>query len=100
MQTFVRRILGFVTQVLAPAPVDTTASDQAWWEQEVAESLGDWYMEEVSTSCVSCGTVVRISRWQVCSEGDECNSCIQLDATRYEADEDEINAAFGVKISL
>ncbi len=94
MQNFVRRILGFVTQLVS-APVDTTEADQAWWEQELAECLGDWWCEEVKTSCICCGTHVIIARWQVCSEGDECNRCIQ-----YEADEDEIADAMSVKISF
>ena len=107
MQTFVRRMLGFVTQVLAPSAPNTTIADEAWWQGQIKEigdeqyqKLGDWYMEEVSTSCVSCGTKVVIARWQVCDLGDECNDCIQMDANRYEADEDEIADALSVKISF
>jgi len=97
MQNFVRRILGFVTQGFVF--VDTTEADQAWWEDTIAEIRGDWYMEEVSTSCVCCKKPVTIARWQFTSKGDECNDCIQ-DAVSYEADEDEIADAMSVKISF
>ena len=99
MQNFVRRMLGFVTQVLA-TPVDTTAADEAWWQDTIAEVKGDWWMEEVSTSCICCAKVVTIARWQTTNEGDQCDKCIQLDATPYEADEDEIADALSVKISF
>jgi len=98
MQNFVRRMLGFVTQVLVRF-VDTTIADEAWWQDTIAEIKGDWWCEEVETSCVCCKKPVTIARWQTTNEGDQCNDCIQ-DAVSYEADEDEINAAFGVKISF
>jgi hypothetical protein len=90
-------MLGFVTQV---APVDTTIADEAWWQDQVAEIRGDWWCQEVETSCICCGTPVVIARWQTTSEGDQCNECIQLDCTPYEADEDEIADALSVKISF
>lgn len=102
MQTIVRLFAGFVTRILgqkAPTTavtVDTTASDQAWWEDQVLEALGDWWCEQHETSCVCCGTRVIIARWQFTSEGDECNDCI----TRYDADEVEIEDAMSVKISF
>jgi len=108
MQNFVRRMLGFVTQVLAPsAPADTAIADEAWWQGQIKgladkhyRKLGDWWMEEVSTSCICCKKPVTIARWQTSNEGDECNDCIQMDANRYEADEDQIKDAMGVKISF
>ena len=115
MQTFVRRILGFVTQVLgqkAPTTtavtVDTTEADEAWWENEVYQAKGDWYCEEVPGKCLSCPQPLRLMRWQTSGYGDQCDNCIGLKEKRYEdfliaceADaEAEIQDAMSVKISL
>lgn len=114
MQTFVRRVLGFVTQVLFPAP-DTTAADEAWWKQQLLDieeeyfvDLGNWWLEEVPGTCLSCPQPLRLMRWQTSGAGDECDKCIAiakerhqdfLDACQLEA-ETEIKDAMSVKISL
>ena len=114
MHTFVRRVLGFVTQVLFPAP-DTTAADEAWWkgqlkelEEEHYHALGAWWMEEVPGTCLSCPQPLRLMRWQTSGYGDQCDACIRLAKERHEdflaacqlEAEAEIQDAMSVKISL
>lgn len=114
MQTIVRLIVGFVTHTLgqkAPTTavtVDTNEADQAWWEQELAEIKGDWYMEEVPGTCLSCPQSLHLMRWQTSGYGDQCDRCIATEASTYqeylaacEAEaEAELEAAWSVKVSF
>lgn len=90
MQNVVRRILGFVTQLVSPAP-DTTEADEAWWQAELKDiekehyrKLGDWYCEEVPGKCLSCPQPLRLMRWQQSGYGDQCDKCISSQKERYE----------------
>ena len=116
MQNVVRRILGFVTQLVVPAaPADTTAADEAWWQAELKDieeehyrKLGDWWMEEVPGKCLSCPQPLRLMRWQQSGYGDQCDKCLAVSKERHEdflaacqlEAEDEIKDAMSVKISL
>ena len=85
MQTFVRRILGFVTQTLAlrgthtVVTVDTSEADEAWWQQQLTEleeahyaPLIAWWEAEVKATCIKCGEETRAARmWAQ----DVCEDC-------------------------
>ena len=107
MQNVVRRILGFVTQLVSPAPADTAIADEAWWQGQIKEikeqyyqDLGNWWMEEVPGKCISCPQPLRLMRWQTSGYGDQCDRCISHEEKRYEADESELKDAMSVKISF
>lgn len=98
MQTVTRLFAEFVARTLgqkAPTTavtVDTSASDQAWWEEQVAlceeehyQKLGDWYCEEVSSVCSSCKTTFQMKRWEQSADGDdECEKCALVEYEQYQ----------------
>ena len=107
MQNLVRRILGFVTQLVS-RPADTTAADEAWWQASVLDiqeeqyhALGDWWSEPQECRCWLCGGVEVVPRY-AWSKDHECQECAEVscDGTDLDCNGCAVCEGLTVKVSL